>query len=208
MQNKAHKSGMISDPRCLHCDEVETMEHLLYGCEHFSAKIWALLEWSMTLAISQHIGEYVLNLVLTPLEIVLNKPHPSILLHIKDASTRKVLIILLQETKCDIIFRHAQLQTPRRREELHPILQAHLVSGFNKIIALLEYFKVNYSILTRYPSCHKLYKLLFIPIHNSYFFTPSSNIHATHVPFHFLHLFCAVIFAKIQKKTISIEQTR
>jgi hypothetical protein len=47
--------------------------------------------------------------------IFFNKPHPSILLHIKDATTQKVLILLLQETKRDIIFRHAQLQTPRRR---------------------------------------------------------------------------------------------
>jgi hypothetical protein len=30
--------------------------------------------------------------VLTPLEIVFNKPHPSILLHIPDATTCKVLI--------------------------------------------------------------------------------------------------------------------
>jgi hypothetical protein len=34
---------MISDPRCLRCDVGETMEHLLYGCEHYSANIWALL---------------------------------------------------------------------------------------------------------------------------------------------------------------------
>ncbi len=72
---------------------------LLYVCEHYSAKIWALLGQSMTLAISQHTGDYIPNLVLTLLEIVFNKTHPSILLHIKDAATWKVLILLLQETK-------------------------------------------------------------------------------------------------------------
>jgi DNA-binding transcriptional LysR family regulator len=89
----------------------------------------------MSLAISQHTEDYISNLVLTPLEIVFNKPHPSILLHIKDATTQEVLI-LLQETKTDIIFRHAQLQTQRRREELHPCIQARLVLVVNKIIAV------------------------------------------------------------------------
>jgi hypothetical protein len=78
-------------------------------------------------------------MVLTPLEIVFNKPHPSILLHVKDATTRKVLILFLQEIKRDIIYRRAQLQEPRRREELHPRIQAHQVSMINKLNALLEY---------------------------------------------------------------------
>ncbi len=54
------------------------MEHLLYGCDHYLAKVWALLGRSMILAISQHTGDYIPNLVLTPLEIVFNEPHPSI----------------------------------------------------------------------------------------------------------------------------------
>ncbi len=74
-----------------------------------------------------------------PLEIVFNKPHPSILLHISDATTQKVLILLLQEIKRDIVYRQAQLQEPCRREELHPRIQAHLVSVINKISSLLEY---------------------------------------------------------------------
>jgi hypothetical protein len=93
----------------------------------------------MTLAISRHTGDYIPNMVLTPLEIVFNKPHLSILLRITDATTRKVLILYLQEIKRDIIYRHAQLQEPRRREELHPCIQAHLISVINKISALLEY---------------------------------------------------------------------
>jgi hypothetical protein len=59
-------------------------------------------------------------MVLTPLENVFNKPNPSILLHVKDATTLKVLILFLQEMERDIIYRRAQLQEPRRREELHP----------------------------------------------------------------------------------------
>jgi hypothetical protein len=71
------------------------------------------------------------------------------LLHIKDAATRKVLILLIQEPIRDIIFRHAQLQRPRRREELYPCIQDHLVLVVNKIIALLEYQGVlQYSLLS------------------------------------------------------------
>jgi hypothetical protein len=115
------------------------MEHLLYSCEHYSAKIWDLAGKSLTLAISHHTGEYIPALVLTPLEIVFNKPHPSILLHIPDSTSRKILILLLREIKPDIIYRRVPLQEPRRSEELHPRIQAHLVSVINKISALLEF---------------------------------------------------------------------
>jgi hypothetical protein len=138
-QNKAFKSGQAPDALCYRCEETETMEHLLYCCEHYSAKIWDLAGKLLTLALSHHSGEYIPAVVLTPLEIVFNKPHPSILLHIPDATTRKVLILLLQEIKRDIIYRRAQLQEPRRREELHPRIQAHLISEINKISSLLEY---------------------------------------------------------------------
>ncbi len=50
-----------------------------------------------------------------------------------------MFILFLQEIKRDIIYRRAQLQEPRQREELHPRIQAHLVSVINKISALLEY---------------------------------------------------------------------
>jgi hypothetical protein len=112
-QNKAFKSRRALDALCYRCEEIETMEHLLYCCEHYSAKIWDLAGKSLTLALSHHSGEYIPAVVLTPLEIVFNKPHPSILLHISDATTRKVLILFLQEIKRDIIYRRAQLQEPR-----------------------------------------------------------------------------------------------
>ncbi len=115
-QNKALKSGRGPDARCFRCEEIETMEHLLYCCEHYSAIIWDLAGKSLTLSLSHHSGEYIPAVVLTPLEIVFNKLHPSILLHIPDATTRKVLILLLQEIKRDIIYRRAQLQEPRRHE--------------------------------------------------------------------------------------------
>ncbi len=120
-------------------DETETMEHLLYGCENYSTKIWALAGRVLMLAILRHSGDFIPRIELTPLEIIFNKPHPSILLHVPDGTTRKVLILFLQEVKRDIIFRRAQLTEPRRREELQARIQAYLLSVITKIQALLEY---------------------------------------------------------------------
>jgi hypothetical protein len=81
---------MIQDVTCLRCEEVETIEHLLYGCDNYSAKKWRLAGRSLTLAIARNTGDYIPNIDLIPLEIIYNKPHPSILvLHIKDATTLK-----------------------------------------------------------------------------------------------------------------------
>jgi hypothetical protein len=138
-QNKAFKSGMAAEGTCFRCDETETMEHLLYGCENYSAKIWALAGRVLTLSLSRHSGDFIPRIELTPLEIVFNKPHPSILLHVPDGTTRKVLILFLQEIKRDIIFCRAQLAEPRRREELQPRIQAHLLLVISKLQAFLEY---------------------------------------------------------------------
>ncbi len=94
-QNKAFKSGRALDALCYRCEEIETIDHLLYCCEHYSAKIWDLAGKLLTLALSHYSGEYIPSVVLTPLEIVIDKPHPSILLHIPDATSEKVLILLL-----------------------------------------------------------------------------------------------------------------
>jgi hypothetical protein len=128
---------MATEATCFRCDEVETMEHLLYGCDNYSAKIWALAGRVLTLSLSRHSGDFIPRIDLTPLEIVFNKPHPSFLLHVPDCTTRKVLILLLQEVKRDIS--RAQLAEPRRREELQPRIQAHLLSVISKLQAFLEY---------------------------------------------------------------------
>ena len=88
---------MAPDASCLQCEDVETKEHLLYACKNYSAKIWDLAGRTLTLAISRHTGDYIPVIYFTPLEIVYNKPHPSILLHVKDGTTRKVLILLLKK---------------------------------------------------------------------------------------------------------------
>ncbi len=94
---------------------------------------------SHSLSLSRHSGDFIPRIDLTPLEIVFNKPHPSILLHVPDGTTRKILILFLQEIKRDIIFRRAQLAEPRRREELPPRIQAPLLSVISKLQSFLEY---------------------------------------------------------------------
>jgi hypothetical protein len=130
---------MILDPRCLvySVRKWRLWNIFSVAANTLQSRFATFLGAWMTLAIFQQTGDYIPNFVLTSLKIIFKKAHPSILLHIEDASTQKVLIILLPETKRDIIVRHAQLQTSRRREELHDRIQANLVSVVNKIIALL-----------------------------------------------------------------------
>jgi hypothetical protein len=100
---------------------------------------WALAGKVLTLFLSRHSGDFIPRIDLTPLEIVFNKPHPSILLHVPEGTTRKILILFLQEIKRDIIFRCAQLAEPRRREELPLRIQAHLLSVISKLQSFLQY---------------------------------------------------------------------
>jgi hypothetical protein len=96
----------------------------------------------MILVISRCSGDYIDSIDLTPLEIIYPEHHPFILLQITDDTTQRVLILCLQEVKREIIFPHAQLMILRKREELQPRIQAHLLSVINKIHALLRHLGV------------------------------------------------------------------
>jgi hypothetical protein len=138
-QNKAFESGRAPDASATNVKKSKLWNTCFTALSTTRPKFGNLAGKSLTLALSHHSEEYIPAVVLTPLEIVFNKPHPSILLHIPDATTRKVLILLLQEIRQDIIYRRAQLQEPRRREELHPQILAHLLSVINQISSLFEY---------------------------------------------------------------------
>jgi hypothetical protein len=76
------------------------MEQLLHGCPHDGAKVCSLAGRFLTNALADYSSDCVPTLVLTPLEFGYNKPHPSILLNVQDATTQKALILLLlQEIK-------------------------------------------------------------------------------------------------------------
>jgi hypothetical protein len=135
--NTAFKSLLVSDPTGVRCESPETMENLLYISQNR-----ALAGRALMLALSQHTGENILGIILRPQEIVFNKLHQSILLHLQDSKTQKVIILLLREIKRDTVYRHAQLKNPKRQEELQLRIQAHLLSVVKKVMAFLEYHGV------------------------------------------------------------------
>ena len=138
--NKAFKSNMKENPNCNFCDQIETMEHLLYQCEHHSALVWEELGLRLTETIRVHSGVYVPRVEFTPLHIIFNKPHPSIHMHLTDKRTKKTIILLIHEIKRDIYFRRT---STTHRDPLVPIhrvrIQAHILTVIKKITHLLTY---------------------------------------------------------------------
>jgi hypothetical protein len=115
------------------------MEHLPYLCPNYAELLWAEVSTTLTAGITHYTQEYTARIDLTPMEIVFNKPHPSILLKISDKYTRNIILILIQEEKRDIFFRRMQLKEPKRQEVFRLRIQAHLLSVVRKLISLLEY---------------------------------------------------------------------
>jgi hypothetical protein len=137
--NKAFKSGLCASPLCLRCDEIETMEHLIYLCPNYAEQVWAILGQMLTRTVTQFSNEYTARIELTPKEIIFNKPHPAILLRIPDQLTRQSILVLIQEVKRDIIYRRMQLKEPLCQEVLPIRIHAHLLSCTRKLISLLGY---------------------------------------------------------------------
>ncbi len=101
MGNKAYKSGLSPGPIYVHSEELEIMEHLLFAYRNYSAKIWALASHALALALSRHARNYS-YIPAVILGHYLQKTF--IFLFIQDGTTRKVLILFLQEARQDIIF--------------------------------------------------------------------------------------------------------
>jgi len=137
--NKAFKSGIMDSPLCYRCDEVETMEHLLYQCPNYAEVLWEEFGLTLTDTISQYSNEYTARIELSPKEIVYNKPHPAILLRLSDKLVRNTVLVLIQEVKRDIIYRRMQIKEPLRQEVPRIRIQAHLLSVIRKLVSLLEY---------------------------------------------------------------------
>jgi hypothetical protein len=137
--NKSFQSGLSISPQCHRCEEVETMEHLLYLCPNYSEKLWAEFGLVLTQTIGQFTNEYTARIELTPKEIIYNKPHPAILLRISDKLVRYSILVVIQEIKQNIIFRRMKLTEPACQEVPRIRMQAHLLSVIQKLILLLEY---------------------------------------------------------------------
>jgi hypothetical protein len=136
--NKAHKSGIRDNPDCDYCGQIETIEHLVHNCEDYSAALWEELGHGLTSALVAHSGNEIPTIQLTPLEIIYNKIHPSIILHLKEKPVQLTLVHLVQEIKRDIIYRRMNTNANQRRRNLTRI-RAHLLSTVRKTISLLEY---------------------------------------------------------------------
>jgi hypothetical protein len=65
-QQKFKKSGLSTSPQCHRCEEVETMEHLIYLCPSYAEKLWVEFGLALTQTIMQFTNEYTARIELTP----------------------------------------------------------------------------------------------------------------------------------------------
>jgi hypothetical protein len=126
--SKAFKSGLADSPTCHRCEEVETMEHLLYLCPNYSARLWIEFGHTFTETLRNFTGNYVARIEFTPKEIIYNKPHPTIGVQLTERQVRIGVLTLVQEIKRDIIYRRMQLTQPQKMEVPLICIQAHILS--------------------------------------------------------------------------------
>ena len=65
--------------------------------------LWHELSESLTTLLENISGSPVARMHLTPKEIIYNKPHPSVVLYLKDETSRFTILQLTQEIKRDIL---------------------------------------------------------------------------------------------------------
>ncbi len=120
---------MRPDPYCEWCGDIETMEHLLCECMHYSHLFWISLGEIITQYFKcsrSHTESRVCS------QLYLQRPHLSLLLHIQDKPTRITFLVLIWEIKRDIIYWLVNLP-PFARQVTNPQrLTAHLDSTFRR----------------------------------------------------------------------------
>jgi hypothetical protein len=100
---------MRPDPNCGRYSSVETMEHLLCGCEFYLELLWKKLGAVLMQYLNTGAEDIVSREELGWINIVFNTPHPSLLLCIHNKPTRNTILLLTQEIKRDIIYRRMNL---------------------------------------------------------------------------------------------------
>jgi hypothetical protein len=71
--------------------------------------------------------------------IIFNIPHPSLLLHIHDKTSRNAILLMIQEVKRDIIFRRMNLPPSAQQITDPRRLAAHLDSTIRRLCSYLQY---------------------------------------------------------------------
>ena len=132
--NKAFKSRMSQSPNCDRCDEIETMEHMMISCPHYSERLWEECSKLTTKSLAKKSGEYVSAVVLGHKEVIFNKPHSSIKLFIKIKHERLIVLWFIQEIKREILYRRMNINPDQQRTPILLIrIQAHILSTLTKM---------------------------------------------------------------------------
>ena len=137
--NKAFKSRTRETPDCPYCGDVETMEHLYFGCKMYSELQWMDLGKYITQYIRQTTDPDCSEIRITYRNIIFNEEIKNIHRKLPSKNIRKFLQLLIHELRRDIYFRKIN-HVPNNFEEVMGIRRkAHLKSVLEKIISYLEY---------------------------------------------------------------------
>jgi hypothetical protein len=150
---------MRPDPYCERCKKVETMEHLLCECEYYSEPLWNKLAESLTMLLNDVSTDEVPRIELGQTNIIFNIPHPSLILHIHDKSSRNAILLLIQEVKRDLIYRRMNLPPSVQQVTDPRRLTAHLDSTIRRLRSYLQYiglmkYKKAADLLLRLQECN------------------------------------------------------
>jgi exonuclease III len=137
--NKAYKSALAPTPDCDRCDEIETMEHLLHGCDNYSVPLWAEFSQTITSGIQHLHGQPIARIQLTPREIIFNAQHPTIALHVKCPHIKNIISLIIQEIKRSIIHKRMNLNNNPHNPTPLVRIQAHLLNVLKKVHSYLTY---------------------------------------------------------------------
>jgi hypothetical protein len=115
------------------------MEHLLCECEFYSELIWDKLAEGLTMLLNDASVDRVPRIELGQTNIIFNIPHPALLLHIHDKSSRNAILLLVQEVKRDLIYRRMNLPPSAQQVNDSRRLVAHLDSTIRRLHSYLQY---------------------------------------------------------------------
>ena len=130
---------MREDPDCPYCAEVETMEHLYFGCELYSELQWIALCKYITQYIRQTYDPDCPEIRITYRNIIFNEEIKNLHKRLPSKSIQKFIWLLIHEVRWDIYFRKINHIPNNNLEVLHIRRKAHLLIVLEKTISYLEY---------------------------------------------------------------------